>query len=117
MLSKYTIEFGADKGLLKEEAFTLGEFAHFLSKNCQDKNEIMHVKKLVKRVKEQHCLKQRLEVEDIEQFPGDEEISVELLNRCFEIECTRVLFKNQIWNELLESIIVPAGAYESKYHA
>lgn len=72
VLSRYTIEFGADKKMLKEESFTLAELAHFLSKSCQSKEEVLCMRKLVRRIKEQHCLKQRLEVEDMEQFPGDE---------------------------------------------
>jgi hypothetical protein len=57
VLSKYTIEFGGDKKMLKEETFTLAELAHFLSKSCQSKDEILFMKKLVKRIKVQHCLK------------------------------------------------------------
>ena len=51
VLSRYTMGFCADKKVLKDESFTLAEFAYFLSKNCQSKEEVLCLKKLVKRVK------------------------------------------------------------------
>ncbi len=40
----------------------------------------------------------------MDEFPADQEISLDLLHTCFEMECTKVLLKNQIWTELLNFI-------------
>lgn len=37
------------------------------------------------------------------------------MHRCFEMECTKVLFKNQIWTELIQMIPAESDA-KSKFH-
>jgi hypothetical protein len=53
-------------------------------------------------------------VEDPEFFPADQEIPMDILHTCFEMECTKVLFKNKIWTELLE--MLPTRSIESRLH-
>lgn len=68
-------------------------------------------------IKDQYCLKYEKVLDNLEEFPGDEVIELDLLTTCFEIECTKILFKNDVWNELLQHITIPSSAYESKFHS
>jgi hypothetical protein len=43
------------------------------------------MKKLIKEIKKQFLIKFELSVENMDEFPSDQEISMELLHVCFEM--------------------------------
>lgn len=79
-----------------------------------DEFTLYSVKKLIKEIKKQFLLKNQLIVSSLDEFPSDQEINMEILHTCFEMECTKVLFKNQIWQELLA--MIPQEETTSKLH-
>lgn len=90
-----------DKKHLGEDVFTLDEIVKMiLAKKSTDGQVVWAMGKLIKEVKKQFLLKYSLEVESFDQFPSGQEIPTELIHTCFEMECTKVLLKNQIWTEL-----------------
>ena len=120
-LSELVVEVDQDKKHLGEEVFTLEEVVQMIvmrSHKRQQKYDqeftLYCAKKMIKEIKRQFLLKYDLGVESLDEFPATQEIELELLHTCFEMECTKVLFKNKIWNELLE--FIPAETETSRYH-
>lgn len=104
-----------------EDCFTLGDMVELVrmkyrmrGDQSEEKETIENLKKLIKEVKRQFLKRNNLLVEDFDSFPADQEIPLEILHTCFEMECTKVLFKNQIWSELL--MMLPERSVLSRLH-
>jgi hypothetical protein len=121
-LSDLVVEVERDKKHLSEDNFTLDEVVQVvLNKNRKDPQPrfsedflLYASRKLIKEIKRQFLLKEGLAVENLESFPADQEIPMSLLSTCFEMECTKVLLKNQIWQELLA--FLPEPEQQSRLH-
>lgn len=123
-LSAFVVELERDKKHLGEDCFTLDEVVQMMLMEGRKREGegagfsqeflLYSMKKLTKEVKKQFLLKYGLAVESFEEFPSDQEIPLELLQTCFEMECTKVLFKNQVWSELLQ--LIPQSEQRSKFH-
>ena len=104
-----------------EDCFTLAEIVEIVTMRYrkkangeEEKFTVESLKKLIKQIKRQFLKKNNLLVDNFDAFPADQEIPMEILHTCFEMECTKVLFKNQIWSELL--LMIPERSVLSRLH-
>ena len=83
VLSNIIQGFCMEKGKLKEERFTLIELANYVHRSCSREFEVESIRELVRLLKEQYCLRENKAVDDLDEFPGDQDIELSLLNTCF----------------------------------
>lgn len=85
-MSDFVVEIDLDKKHLGEDCFTLDEIVQIVlmkSKKAKqnpkftDEFVLYSMKKLIKEIKKQFLIKFKLSVESFDEFPSDQEISLE----------------------------------------